>query len=163
MRVLMTPIMETNKKMMPLDEAKPAVPMHPGNILGEELKSRGLRQKDFAKSVGMQPSHLSALIHGARNFTPEISSKIESGLKGIPASFWIKLQAQYNLYKQSGHISTRHLVDGYFPQPSHQHLSLRDEGVFEGSNGMSQVTLTLPDSDLTILDLLCRRLGWQFD
>ena len=134
--------METNKKMVPLDGAKPAVPMHPGSILGEELKSRGLRQKDFANSVGMQPSHLSALIHGARNFTPEIASRIESGLKGISASFWIKLQAQYNLDKQSGHLHTRHLA---------------------ASGGKSQVTLTLPDSDRAILEILCQRMGWQLN
>ncbi len=159
----MTLIMETNKKMVPLDGAKPAVPMHPGSILGEELKSRGLRQKDFANSVGMQPSHLSALIHGARNFTPEIASRIESGLKGISASFWIKLQAQYNLDKQSGHLDTRHLVDGYFPQHGYQPLTLRDDGAFAASGGMSQVTLTLPDSDRSILEILCQRMGWQLD
>ena len=53
-------------------------------------------QKDFARSIGMQPSHLSSLIHGTRSITPAIAAKLEKGL-GISATFWINLQNNYNL------------------------------------------------------------------
>ena len=68
----------------------------PGELLGKELKARKIRQKDFARQVGMQASHLSALIHGARNVTPLIAQRIEHVL-GIPARFWLSLQADYEL------------------------------------------------------------------
>lgn len=68
----------------------------PGEILGKELKARKIRQKDFARQLGMQTSHLSALIHGARNLTPLIAHRIENAL-GIPARFWLSLQADYTL------------------------------------------------------------------
>ena len=61
--------------------------VHPGEILQAELKERKIKQKDFARSIGMQPSHLSALIHGVRSVTPAIAAKLEKGL-GIPASLW---------------------------------------------------------------------------
>ena len=59
--------------------------IHPGEVLGEELKSRGISQKEFAQSVGMQATHLSALIHGMRNITPALAAKLETGLPGITA------------------------------------------------------------------------------
>ncbi|MBP5390590.1 MAG: HigA family addiction module antidote protein [Bacteroidales bacterium] len=68
--------------------------VHPGEILQAELKERKIKQKDFAHSIGMQPSHLSALIHGNRSITPEIAAKLEKGL-GISASFWKNLQNKY--------------------------------------------------------------------
>lgn len=33
----------------------------------EELRERGIKQKDFAKQIGMQATHLSEFIRGKRN------------------------------------------------------------------------------------------------
>ena len=79
-----------------VNDITPAYPEHPGGILGEELKARGISQKKFAEQIGLQATHLSALIHGTRNFTPAVAAKIESGLDGISADLWMKLQEQYN-------------------------------------------------------------------
>ena len=49
----------------------PANLVHPGEILEEELKSRGIRHKDFAASIGMQPTHFSAIISGSKNITKQ--------------------------------------------------------------------------------------------
>ena len=85
--------METNTERMYLvNDITPAFPEHPGGILGEELKARGISQKKFAEQIGLQATHLSALIHGTRNFTPAVAAKIESGLDGISADLWMKLQ-----------------------------------------------------------------------
>ena len=96
--------METNTERMYLvNDITPAFPEHPGGILGEELKARGISQKKFAEQIGLQATHLSALIHGTRNFTPAVAAKIESGLDGISADLWMKLQEQYPnnpLYKK---------------------------------------------------------------
>lgn len=154
--------METkNEGMVALNGASPAMLVHPGSILGEELKARNLRQKDFADATGLQATHLSALIHGVRNFTPEIATKIESGLPEIPASFWMKLQAQYNLDKARKMPPSRY-VDGYFPRTSQQPMMLRDIASEKGYNNKTQVTLSIPPSDWEILRLLCLRFGWEW-
>ena len=90
----MTRIMETGKKYYLLNDVVPLYALHPGGTLREELRERKIKHKDFAHSIGMQPSHLSALIHGNRSITPEIAAKLEKGL-GISASFWKNLQNKY--------------------------------------------------------------------
>ena len=94
--------METRNK------TRPFLPLHPGTILKEELKERGIKQKIFAEWIGMRPSHLSALLHGARNISPQVAARIESVLH-IPARVWLNLQNNYNLDR----LRCSDLVDGY--------------------------------------------------
>lgn len=68
--------------------------IHPGEILGEELKERGIKQKDFAKSIGVQPSHLNDFIKGRRNLTTDFAMKLEKALE-IPYDTWMKLHDGY--------------------------------------------------------------------
>lgn len=89
---------------------RPYLPVHPGEILKAELKQRGIKQKDFADMIGMRPSHLSALLHGSRNISPQLANRIEDAL-GIPAQLWLNLQTNYNLDA----IRTSDLVEGYMP------------------------------------------------
>lgn len=74
----------------------PFIAVHPGNILKEELKARGIIQKDFAGRIGMQPSHLSELLRGKRGINAETAQKLEVSL-GIPAKQWLALQNSYEL------------------------------------------------------------------
>lgn len=83
--------METRSKLSsPIFKA-----VHPGEILREELKERGIKQKDFANSIGMQKSHLSEILTGNRNITPQIGDKLEQQLN-IPSVDWLNLQNQYD-------------------------------------------------------------------
>ena len=59
--------------------------VHPGEILIEELKERGIKQKDLAAKIGILPSHLNELIKGKRS---------EKEL-GIPYDSWMRLQYGY--------------------------------------------------------------------
>lgn len=68
---------------------------HPGEILGEELKARGIKQKAFAGQIGMQPTHLNELIRGKRSITTDIAMRLENAL-GIPCKNWIDLQSGYD-------------------------------------------------------------------
>ena len=68
--------------------------VHPGETLNEELKERGIKQKDLAAKIGILPSHLNELIKGKRSFTVEISMALEKEL-GIPYDFWMRLQYGY--------------------------------------------------------------------
>ncbi|MCD8310364.1 MAG: HigA family addiction module antitoxin [Prevotellaceae bacterium] len=68
--------------------------VHPGEILREELRERGISQKDFASMIGMQRSHLNELIKGTRNMTMATAEKLEEAL-GISSVTWMNLRAQY--------------------------------------------------------------------
>ena len=153
--------METkNEKWYVANDVTPAIPVHPGGILGEELKARGISQKKFAEAVGMQASHLSALIHGTRNFTLAVATKIASGLEGIPAELWMKLQEHYNADVLRKRANTSMLVAGY-AAPTLQPAYLAEPESPEDEDGFIQVTLSIPESDKALLESLSSRLGWR--
>lgn len=77
----------------------PTRAVHPGEILNEEIKARGMQKKEVAKALGIAPSNLSEYIKGARNFSPEFCVKLERTIPGIKADDWAKLQSKYNLVK----------------------------------------------------------------
>ena len=72
----------------------PVKAIHPGEILREELQERGIKQKDFAKQIGVQATHLNAFIHGKRNLNDDLAMKLESHL-GIPYKTWMNLHSGY--------------------------------------------------------------------
>ena len=78
------------------DNIPPAIrPVHPGEILREELKERKLTQKAFAEQIGTRPSHLNELIKGKTSMTIAIADKLQEAL-AIDSQSWINLQTQYN-------------------------------------------------------------------
>ena len=72
----------------------PVRAIHPGEILREELQERGIKQKDFAKQIGVQATHLNAFIRGKRNLNDDLAMKLESHL-GIPYKTWMNLHSGY--------------------------------------------------------------------
>ena len=83
--------------------------VHPGMMIKPELDERGIRmmikpeldergisQKEFAKILGTQPSHLSEVLNGKRALTTELAVKIENAI-GLPAKILLSAQTQYEL------------------------------------------------------------------
>lgn len=68
--------------------------IHPGEILREELKERGIKQKDFAQAIGWQATHLNEFIKGKRNLNEDLAMRFESQL-GIPFKTWMSLHSGY--------------------------------------------------------------------
>ena len=80
-------------------ETKEYIPFeatHPGFVLKEELQARGIKQKEFALDIDMQPTMLNELIKEKRAITAEIALSLEKALD-IPADFWMRFQAGYEL------------------------------------------------------------------
>lgn len=73
----------------------PAIATHPGSVLKKELTARGIKQKDFAKAIGMPAPNLNELIKGKRNITETIAIKLEEAL-GISFQNWMNLQNRYH-------------------------------------------------------------------
>lgn len=66
----------------------------PGSTIKEQIKDRGLQQKEFAARMGMSEKHISNLINGNVRLTPDVAERLEMVL-GVPASFWNNLEAIY--------------------------------------------------------------------
>ena len=74
----------------------PFMAVHPGMMIKPELDERGISQKEFAKMLGTQPSHLSEVLNGKRALTTELAVKIENAI-GLSAKILLSAQTQYEL------------------------------------------------------------------
>ena len=88
--------METTKRIYRPDELQPSEPIHPGEMLKDELEARGLSQRKFAGLIGMPYTAFNEIINGKRPITTDTALKIEAAT-GIAANIWIGLQTDYNM------------------------------------------------------------------
>jgi HTH-type transcriptional regulator / antitoxin HigA len=73
----------------------PARATHPGEILREELRERGIGQEEFARKIDMETFVFDDFINGRRDFDEKFAKKLENHL-GIPYTIWMNLQNGYN-------------------------------------------------------------------
>ena len=102
----------------------PFMAVHPGMI--------GISQKDFAKMVGIQPSHLSEVLNGKRTLTTDLAVKIESAI-GLPAKVLLSAQTQYEL---------------------------ESANPVKDNKEKETIAITIPIGDRSLLRELVRRFGW---
>lgn len=88
--------METAKKTYAPYELQPSTPIHPGEILKDELEARGISQRKFANLISVSYSVLNEVVNGKRPITTEYALKIEAATS-IPAYVWVNMQAAYNM------------------------------------------------------------------
>ncbi|MGB4263213.1 MAG: HigA family addiction module antitoxin [Fervidobacterium sp.] len=79
---------------MRFESSEKTVAIPPGATILEQLETRGMTQKEFAKRMGMSEKHISRLINGHVELTQDMALRLESVL-GVPASFWNNLEAIY--------------------------------------------------------------------
>jgi addiction module HigA family antidote len=67
-------------------------------MLDEEfLKPLGITQADFARRIGVPVQRVNLLVNGRRGVSPDTALRLERAL-GMPASFWIGLQQDWDLW-----------------------------------------------------------------
>ena len=88
--------METTKRIYAPHELLPATPIHPGEMIKDELQARGISQKKFAEILGVSHTVLNEVLNGKRPVTTEYALKIEAAT-GIPAYIWLNMQSAYNM------------------------------------------------------------------
>ena len=149
--------------------------VHPGEILQAELKERKIKQKDFAHSIGMKPSHLSALIHGGRSVTPAIAVKLEKGL-GLSATLWMNLQTKYvadcirlkkNIDEASGKkVAGKKSSDAQAPAKPYPVRRYPVRALAEPAASAltrdEKIMLTVDAADVEWLEHLAERMSWGF-
>lgn len=113
-------------------EFTPYISTHPGELIKDELKERGMTQKQLAMETGIKPSVLSETINGKRNLSLNVAIALEKALD-IPADIWMNMQTQYEL--DSAQIAER-------------------------DNQRETITITIPVRDRNLLRELVRKFGW---
>lgn len=83
--------METSR----IDNQVPFMAIHPTEIIKDEIKERGMSQKELAERLGMQASNVSRMLREKESITSALAAKLETAL-GIKSSFWLNAQAEYN-------------------------------------------------------------------
>lgn len=79
-----------------LNDIAPAMAIHPGEILLDELKNRNLNQKDFAALISYPKTQFNEVIKGKRNISADLALLIGKALN-MDAEIWMNLQSQYEL------------------------------------------------------------------
>ena len=85
----------------------PFIPVHPGEIIKEELQSRGISQKHFADIVGISYTMLNDILNAKRPVSTDFALLLEAAT-GINADMLVNMQARYNMQiarKDSKNIS----------------------------------------------------------
>ena len=70
--------------------------IHPGLILKEELKTRGLSAAAFGLKLRVAPQRIQEIVGGRRAITPETALRIGRAL-GTGARLWLNMQQAYDL------------------------------------------------------------------
>ena len=79
------------------DARKKLTAIRPGEILNEEfLLPMNISQYRLAKSIGVNPRRIHAIVHGERSITAE-TALLLSRFFGNSREFWMGLQSQYDL------------------------------------------------------------------
>jgi addiction module HigA family antidote len=73
-----------------------ARPVHPGEILKEEIEYRGISQNKLAEQIGMPYKALNHILNERRPLTPTTAMLFEAAL-GIHSDMLIGLQTDYNM------------------------------------------------------------------
>ena len=71
-------------------------PVHPGEILREELEERGLSASALAAALGVPPNRVTAILNGQRGVTADTALRLARYF-GTTPQLWLNLQKTFEL------------------------------------------------------------------
>ena len=71
-------------------------PVHPGDVLQDELEEIGITQSALARHIGIMPKTINEICRGKRGISAEMAMKLSKALGGSP-QFWLNLQNNWEL------------------------------------------------------------------
>jgi addiction module HigA family antidote len=74
----------------------PIYPIHPGEILADELADLNISPTELARELHVPANRISQLIAGKMAMTADTALRLEKWL-GVSAAFWMNLQKRYEL------------------------------------------------------------------
>ena len=73
-----------------------ARPIHPGEVLKDEIEYRGISQSKLASQMGMSYKALNHILNERRPLTTQTAMMFEAALD-VPADSLIRMQTEYNM------------------------------------------------------------------
>ena len=71
-------------------------PIHPGEILGDELAELSLTASALARQIKVPPNRINQIMQGKRAITGDTALRLGHWF-GMSPQFWLNLQSQYDL------------------------------------------------------------------
>jgi addiction module HigA family antidote len=71
-------------------------PVHPGSVLADELKKRGLSSNELALALRVPTNRITDIVRGRRGLSVETALRLGRYF-GTGAQIWANLQVQYDL------------------------------------------------------------------
>ena len=71
-------------------------PIHPGEILADELAELGVTPTGLARRIGVPPNRITQIIHGRRGISGDTALRLGHWFRTSP-EFWLNLQTAYDL------------------------------------------------------------------
>jgi addiction module HigA family antidote len=71
-------------------------PIHPGEVLSDELGESGLSARGLADLIGVAPNRLYQILAGRRSVTADTALRLGKYF-GMSSEFWMNLQTAYDL------------------------------------------------------------------
>ncbi len=81
-------------------QKRPIYPIHPGEILADELMELNKTPAELARELHVPANRISQLVTGKKAMTADIALRLERRL-GISAAFWINLHKRYEMETES--------------------------------------------------------------
>ncbi len=72
------------------------LPIHPGEVLAEELEARGMTQRSLARAMRRPEQVINEIVHRKKGITAETALQLSAAL-GVSPKFWMNLQTNYAL------------------------------------------------------------------
>ena len=91
-------------------------PIHPGEILREELAEIGISANAFAAAIRVPANRVTGILNGTRSITADSALRLAKYF-GTTAEFWLNLQSAYDL-KIAKRLAGKKIekeVRAYFP------------------------------------------------
>lgn len=79
-----------------MDSCFPYRPIHPGELLKEELECRNISQKAFALKLGVPYKTLNEIMNSKRPVTEDFALLTEAAL-GVEPNLLLRMQSSYNM------------------------------------------------------------------
>ena len=71
-------------------------PIHPGELLGDELKEIGVSLNELARALRVPMNRISAIVNGKRAITLDTAMRLALYF-GTSPQYWLNLQTAYDL------------------------------------------------------------------
>lgn len=71
-------------------------PIHPGDILREDLQDCGISINGLARAIGVPPNRISQIVNAKRDITADTAVRLARYF-GTSAQYWLNLQSHYDL------------------------------------------------------------------